>query len=223
MAVSYATANGHRLRTARVTIPTVGAWVSDVFTDDDAADFSDGVTLTVGDLSLGGTLLRGEPWQGSTRARFVGGHGGWRQTLPPKYYATSGGARRSVVIRDLASECGEKIGETIPSEKMLGVNFARPEQSASATLYDLGVRWHVMPSGATSFVDWSTALITSEFDVTEFDAARGIVTIATDSPAAFMPGRIFKNSRLPLREFVISDVVHRIQPDTVRIELWCLP
>lgn len=218
--IGYASANGHRVRSCRLTIPRVGTWTADVVTDDEAADLS-GV-LSIGNLSLVGTQTRGEAWQGTTRARLVGGSGGWRRVLASRYYASTGGVRRTILARDLAQECGETL-DGQPAELIVGLNYARPEQAASATLYALGLEWHVRPSGATTFAAWDSSLVGSSFDVTDYDATRDIVTIATDDPAAWVPGRTFVSPRLPPRTFTISGAIHRIEPERARVELWCLP
>ena len=218
--MSYAKANGHRLQTARLTIPRIGAWVADVHTDDEAQDL--GGILSVGTLVLEGRQMRGEAWQGSTRARLVGGYGGWRTALPARYYASAGGVRRTALVADAARECGEVLVDS-PAELVVGLNYSRPAQQASATLYGLGLEWRVTELGGTSFAPWPTGLIGSPFDVTGYDATRDVVTVATEDTAAWLPGRTFVNPRLPGRTFRISTAVHVVEPERVRVELWCEP
>lgn len=205
----------------RITIPRVGAWVADLATDDDAA-LGASCRVVVGDLELVGWIYRAEPWQGSTRVRCVGGMGGWARILPARWYASQGGVRRTVLVRDLASEAGERMADA-PVERFEGVNYCRPEQAAASTLFRLGVSWRVRPDGATSCAAWPSTALGDVGQIMGYQAERNVVTVALEEVTNVLPGATFNSPRLPPRSFTIADVVHAIEPERIRSELWCLP
>lgn len=223
MTVAENAVNAHRVRLARLTIPKIGAWLADVWTDDEiTADELAGVlTVYAGGAPLTGSLVRGETWQGSTRLRIVGGAGGWRRRLPARWYVSDAGVRPSQVAQDAAKECGETISLGVASDAPLGAWYARQAWSASRTLTQLGLPWHVIDDGSTSLRAWPATVIGSTMDVVAYDAARCIVELATDAPADWRPGRTFANARLPAGTFSISDIVMTMEPGKLRVQAWC--
>lgn len=222
----------HRVTLGRITIPRVGAWSADVQTDDEIgeAELSASLTLTLADLSLVGVRVRGEAWQGSTRVRLVGGAGGWRRVLAPRWYVSDAGVRSSTVLADLARDTGETVAPGSPLPTTLGPAYARGRQAGSATLADLAryapgqaLPWWVAPDGTTHLEARATGLVGAAFDLTGYDATRGIVEVGTETPAAFAPGLVLTSPRLPQSDggrFTISDVVHRIEGGRIRSDLW---
>lgn len=225
MSVAESSVNAHRIRLARLTVPRIGAWLADAWTDDEIpdAELAKPVTLTVAGLSLVGSLVRGETWQGSTRVRLVGGKGGWRRRLPARWYVSDAGVRASQVAADVATECGETISQGLASDPPLGAWYARQAWSASRTLAQLGCPWRVLDDGTTSLQAWPVSRIGTTFDLTAYDAARCIVELATDTPSDWRPGRVFSYPRLPDGDFAISDVVMTVEPGKLRVQAWCSP
>lgn len=223
MAIAEAQLNNHRLRMGRVTQPRIGAWLADVWSDDEipASELAKPLTLSIGSLTLVGTRLRGEAWQGGTRVRVVGGAGGWRRALPSRWYASDAGVKPAQVAADAATECGETISEGLVSNASLGAWYTREAWSASRTLYQLDAPWRILDDGTTSLRPWPSVRIGSPFDVVAYDSARVIVEVATDYPQEWRPGAVFTNRRLPDHAFVISDVVHTIEPGKYRAQAWC--
>jgi len=223
MSVAESAVNAHRIRLARLTIPRVGAWLADVWTDDEipADELDAALTLRVADFALVGALVRGETWQGSTRLRIVGGKGGWRSRLPARWYVSDAGVRPSQVAQDAARECGETISQGVSSDAPLGAWYARQAWSASRTLAQLGLPWRIVDDGTTSLQGWPVSAIGSTFDVTAYDAARCIVELATDTPSDWRPGRTFTTPRLPADTFAISDVILTMEPGKLRVQAWC--
>jgi len=223
MTVAENSLNAHRIRLARLTIPRIGAWLADVWTDDEIPDteLANPVTLHVAGSSLVGSLVRGETWQGSTRARLVGGYGGWRRRLPARWYVSDAGVRASLVAGDVARECGEIISQGLASDIPLGAWYARQAWPASRTLGQLGCPWRVLEDGTTSLQAWPVARIGSAMDVVAYDAARCIVELATDDPGDWRPGRVFASPRLPNGDYAVSDVVITMEPSKLRVQAWC--
>lgn len=223
MSVAESSVNAHRVRLARLTIPRVGAWLADVWTDDEITpeELAEPMTFRAGGSPLVGSLVRGETWQGSTRLRLVGGQGGWRRRVPARWYVADAGVRPSQVASDVAKECGETISQGVASDAPLGAWYARQAWSASRTLAQLGLPWRILDDGTTSLQGWPVGAIGSTFDVIAYDAARCIVELATDAPADWRPGRTFSSARLPSGTFAISDVVMTMEPGKFRVQAWC--
>ena len=223
MTVSESAVNAHRVRLARLTIPRVGAWLADVWTDDEITpeELAEPLVLYVAGTPMVGALVRGETWQGSTRLRIVGGKGGWRTRLPARWYTSDAGVRPSQVAQDAARECGEAISQGVVSDAPLGAWYARQGWSASRTLAQLGLPWRILEDGTTSLQGWPASAIGSSFDVVAYDAARCIVELATDAPSDWRPGRAFSNPRLPAGTFAISDVIVTMEPGKLRVQAWC--
>lgn len=223
MTVAESSLGAHRIRLARLTQPRIGAWLADVWTDDEVLDSETAapMTLTIAGLSLVGSLVRGKAWQGSTRLRLVGGRGGWRRKLPPRWYASDAGVRASQVASDAAQECGEVISQGLASDPLLGAWYARQTWTASRTLTQLGCPWRVLEDGTTSLQAWPVSRIGTAFDLTAYDAARGIVELATETPSDWRPGRVFSSPRLPAGDYSISDVVMTVEPGKLRVQAWC--
>ena len=76
MGVTFATLEGHRVTTARATIPAWGCWYADVSIDGEHA-LTGAVTLQIADLAMKGTVLSGGPAKGRSHFRIVAGAGGW--------------------------------------------------------------------------------------------------------------------------------------------------
>lgn len=223
MAVAESSLNSHRIRLARITIPRIGTWLADVWTDDeiDEAELLQPLSLHVASSTLVGALIRGESWQGSTRLRLVGGRGGWRMRLPARWYTSDAGVRASRVAADAAQECGEILVPDLASDPPLGAWYMRQAWSASRTLSQLGLPWHITDDGLTSLTAWGSSRIGSQADVVAYDAARCIIEVATDTPGDWRPGRTFADPRLPDATYTISDVVLTMEPGKLRAQAWC--
>src|SRR5450432_3624044 len=100
----FANLNGARIGDATITIPYYGPWVADVTMSLDAPLPSAGAAcvITIGNLSLVGTVIRQAQFAGSTEARIVGGAGGWRKQVPGQHYQSPGALTLSTVVTDAA-------------------------------------------------------------------------------------------------------------------------
>jgi hypothetical protein len=187
MTAEFATVNGVRILSGSILFPLYGAWVGDVVleTPDDIAP---NLTVIIGNLTLTGFAFRMAPFAGSRLVRMVGGFGGWRKPLPPKQYQNPAGIAVSLVLGDAAMEVGERV--SVPTDGILGTNFVREAAPASRVLRQLaGANWHV-----TQVAVWPSVAIVSDFQVIDFKAGEGRMTVATEDYASWLPGASFAST-----------------------------
>lgn len=187
MTMLYAELAGHRVLSATVTIPRRGVWTADVMlTDAPPEGISGKVELTLATLTLVGTVVRGSAFQGSYKARMVGGAGGWRTVIGPKPYRSAAGLKRGPILKDAAREAGEEIDVT--DDAVIGEYFPRASGPARRVLDLLYPNWWVGTDGRAKIVARATATIATPFDLVSYDAAIGRYTVATERPDSFAPG-----------------------------------
>lgn len=193
----FASFAGSRATSARLTISSWGAAVADVQLADDAEVAPRG-TLTIGDLSLVMSTLRGGAFAGSRALRLVGGAGGWRTVAPRQAYADPKGVKLATVVRDVAAKVGETVSFASDfASRLLGQFWARADAPASEVLaLTVGRSWYVDPAGVTQIGERPTTTIASGFDVLDFRPNLGLVVIATETLAPWVPGAVFKSPLL---------------------------
>jgi hypothetical protein len=182
-------------------IPLVGAWTADLELATDEP-VSGQVEIVIGNLTLQGTVYRSEFYGGQVQARVVGGYAGWRTQAPPQGYGSGGGLQLSTVLNDLASAVGEKIN--IAADTNIGNAFARVNFGTSVAsdvlwqLMQLGFMpaWYVDPAGVTQAGAWPATQITTPFTPTDQKPDQGVIEIATEDYASWMPGCTFSNPLL---------------------------
>ncbi len=182
----------------------------------DGAPASGACTVVFGGLTLTCTVMRGAPWHGVFRARLAGGAGGWQTEIEPKGYRTPTGVRRSAVVQDAATACGETA--LVLTDAILGGHYAREGGPASRVLWELKTPWYMREDGVTVVGPRSTTPIASTFTVLDGSPERGIYTIATEKPEDFTPGRTFSSATIPTT--TIRGVVHRVDGGSLRTEVW---
>lgn len=198
----YSSLSGERVVSGSLMMPRYGAWVADVALAVQTL-LPSPVTLTVGTLSLVGAVVRAGAYAGSRAYRLVGGFGGWRRSVGARAYASAGGVTSAMVLGDLAAETGEVVA--MGSTEYLGASYVRAAGPASSTLRQIAATWWIDSLGTTQ-VDGvrSQALITSAFLPTHRAGAAGLVQVATEAEADWMPGRTFTS---PL----LNGNVHQVQ------------
>jgi hypothetical protein len=198
----YSDLSGERVVSGSLMMPRYGAWVADVALAVQTT-LPSPVTLTVGTLSLVGAVVRAGAYAGSRAYRLVGGYGGWRRSVGARAYANAAGVSSAMVLGDLAAEVGEVVAINAP--EYLGASYVRTAGPASTTLRQIAATWWVDGTGTTQ-VDAvrSTSLITSAFLPTHRDGAAGLIQIATEAEADWMPGRTFTS---PL----LNGTIHQVQ------------
>lgn len=139
----------------RLTLPTRGAWLADVEAVSDE-DVDGVVTLTVGETSLVGRVLRGGVFEGRWRGRVVGGAGGLGRTVTARQYRSV--TRRAIVAATLA-EVGETLAPDAAGLDDVLVTWARFAEPASRCLARLVAAWRVDVDGAITTSPWPASTL----------------------------------------------------------------
>ena len=203
---AFATCNGIPIASGELLIPLVGAWTADLHLTSGAA-MTGAVAVVIGNLTLQGTVYRSSAYGGQTRVRVIGGGGGWRTEITPQGYGSAGaGVNLSIVLADAASACGERVN--VPSDTSVGNGYARFGAGAAIPTAASDVLWHAVAhgqipgwyvdsTGMTQATSWPSTTIATPFTVTHNDPASGLVVVATEDYAAWMPGCTFTSPLLP--------------------------
>ena len=197
----FASCAGQQIVAGTLLIPAVGAWTADLHLATDQA-VSGAVSVVIGNLTLAGTVYRADVYGGQVRARVVGGAGGWRTSIPPQGYGSSSGVGLATILGDAAQACGETIGSF--NNLSVGNGYARvrfPSSVAGDVLWQLLAQglipsWHVDPTGVTQIAAWPTTTVQSPFTPTDQRPDEGVVVVATEDYAAWMPGCQFAHPLL---------------------------
>ncbi len=191
----YATANGLRVTAADIAEPYYGLPVADV-TIAGGDTLAPSVALVIGNLTRRMTVVRQRPFAGSTSARLVGGAGGWGKLVPARAYQNPGGVPLASVLRDVAAEVGETVAIAVP--RTVGLFYAREAAPAERVLRQLaGALWWMSPLGVTQVGPRLSSVIKTPATVTTLDGAKGWVQVATEDPAAWLPGATYTRATVP--------------------------
>ncbi len=210
-----ASLGGVRLQAVELYWPTWGGWWARCATE--VGTVPAGVaTLTVGDLSLVGTVLAGRfgeaaPSEWSAIAR---GGAAWDTVLPPRpAYQSDDGVRLKTVLADLARECRAAIVQ--PVDAPLGTYHARPLTGPTGRPWtgkdelDALVRARVLAGWWTDALDVTRVgarpggVVTADAREQPGVPTRGLRVVGVDSVAAFAPGKIWKDGTI--RKMVIRE------------------
>lgn len=190
----FASYSGVRITNGHIAIPRYGMWSGDVSLSEDV-DVRETDSLVIGNLSMVGHVYRQAKFGGELRCRLIGGYGGWRTKIPKKQYSFNSGVKLSTVLKDAATESGEKI--VITNDRVIGNGFVREEAMASRVLRQLaGEFWYIDPAGVTQVKDWPSKAIRSAFTVENQEGAQGRLSIATEDYASWLPGSQFSYATL---------------------------
>lgn len=196
-------------------IPPAGSWWADVTLA--AAPLpapGSRLTLTVGDLTLLGTVKRAATEDapngtGSLPRVIMQGGLGWEALLPRGgAYMAPGGVRLLTVLQDLAGLAGEPY--VAPGDVLLPDNYRWPTSTATEPVRCRSVlasfvrrgaltTWRMDPAtGLTRFDAWPSAgAADSKGRVTKRDGDRGIRFVGLDtSVAAFLPGATLEGATI---------------------------
>lgn len=217
--MSTGTLNGQAITQADIVIPSTGVWHAVVRTGTamPVPTLPGAATLVIGGLSLVGTVLFGEPFQGEASYRLVGGAGGWRRTVPARSYQADIGVKLSSVLADAARDAGETVVLAAGLDRVLGASFVRAAGPAGAVLRQLVDSWWVDVAGVTQVGPRPPGDVASHFQVVSMAQDRASATIASEKPEDIVPGRtITVGLAAPLR---IGTVVHQLGK-SLRTEVW---
>lgn len=207
-------------------VPIFGGWTADVTLEAGKAGLAGRCSLTVGDLTLAGSVVRGGVSEGTSTWRgYLAGGAGWDTALAvrPGYQSDApGGVRLRTVLQDLATECGETL--RLPADAPIGSAYARPGsvrgrpyrgRDALAALQARGLipGWWVDPTGTTRF-DARPGGAAKVPEVLDRNLARAIRKLgAVASVAGLVPGRTVEGSTVR-RLYVVETA------EETRAEVW---
>lgn len=188
----FASLSGVRVVTLSLTIPLYGMWSADVALAGTQA-VPELVTLAVGNLSMHGAVYRQVVFAGQRTLRLVAGFGGWRKPVRRQQYQLESGVRLSTVIGDAANAVGERV--VVDVDRVLGRDWTRRAGPASDELRRVaGATWRIDSAGTTRLDAWPVRPVRSQFNVVDQDGGRGVVEVATEDYAAWLPGATFSNA-----------------------------
>jgi hypothetical protein len=214
---NYATYAGLRITHGVISIPYVGLWAADVKLADSTVAPSRG-SVVLGSLTLVGALGRSGALGGSRGIAVNGGAGGWRTTIPALGYANSAGVRLATILEDVAREIGETVAGYSTSDTV-GAHYARHSGVAAMVLRDLCPIWWVRPDGVTTTEARSTAAISTPFQIESRDGANGKITVSTERPDDWMPGRTFAGPTMPDAQSIAHTFITCDEGGKLRVEV----
>lgn len=180
------------LRCGEVLIHEQGVWTAELEPiEPTTLATGQRVTLTLGDLTMSGTILRGGMFTPGNGFFVIGGAAGWRKPVNRKPYHDTKGVKLRDLARDLATETGEQVTvDSSLTSKLVGDHWTRPECSGAAALTDLGQPWRVMPSGITTVGPIATVETSALVSVSKFYPTRNcaILEFPDDELSAVVPG-----------------------------------
>ena len=197
----FASVDGNEVVGGLLLIPLVGAWTADLHLATDQA-ISGPVEVVIGNLTLQGFVFRSTAYGGQTRARLVGGAGGWRKSIPAQGYGSKQGVKLSTVLQDAAGACGEQLD--VFADVTIGQAYARMSFGTSAAsdvlwqMIALGHMdaWYIATDGVTHTGPWPITQVSTPFVPTDQRPDEGVVVIATEDYASWMPGASFTHPLL---------------------------
>lgn len=185
----YGAVNGNRITSGSLTMGYFGRWVAD-FALAAPDPIAAACTVTLGQLSLAGTVVRSAPYAGLRSVRVVAGADGWGGALARRSYQFSGGVPLSMVLGDAASELGERV--RVASDAPLGAAWTRAAQLGMELLRTLAPLWWIDAAGVTRVASSRPSpAITSDFTVISSEPGAGEYEIATEALQDWIPGATF--------------------------------
>jgi hypothetical protein len=183
------------INSVELDIPQRGTWLARArLTDADGPSEGDLVTLSIGPLTLVGTVLASGQHGGVATARVVGGYGGWRHAPTGLSFQNDGNLSK----RDVAQALAASVGEQVESDGgTIGINWSfDPLASAGANLDTIG-SWYVREDGVTVLGERPEL---GEFStvVNEFEGLAGRVSCQIEEYQAdkFLPGALISAASL---------------------------
>lgn len=206
----------------RLTWPNAGTWSARVVLDDDV-EVSGQVTLSLGDLDLVAYVVPDHSGQAflTCSLTLVGGYGGWSKVLPAKAYQSDWGVKAKLVAEDAARECGERLGDFLPSSVDIGAAYVRPEAAASETLTRAAgnnASWWVNPDGSTQVgIRKQQALDKRAYNVVAYDPVERTADLSVDEVSVFPGHVITERLDVPL---LVQEVAYQIDGEGLSCKVW---
>ncbi len=198
MSGAFSSVNNLQIVAGQLLIPLTGMWTADLWLAS-SQQVTGAITVVIGNLTLTGFVYRSEVYGGQTRIRAVAGYGGWRTPIPAQGYNTNSGVKLSTIMNDAATACGEMVN--VPNDTTVGNFYTRLGAIASDILWQMIIlgtipSWYIDTTGVTQTTSWPSNSITTQFTVTDQRPDEGLVVIATEDYASWMPNCTFTNPLL---------------------------
>lgn len=218
--MSYLSLNGADLKRATIVIPRNGAWTADLeHINDPTVAAGDAVSLIFGSQTFVGTVVRLQSNQApGFDTRIVGGADGLSTLLDPAQFRSP--TARNVIDAAMMAG-GETLSATSDTAAMLAplAFWERPQrtlgQELDAITAALALEWRVLLDGTVWIGSpaWTaSSLESSDYEVLELNADRGLLFIAAEDPTV-LPGQTLEGIR-------VGQVIHRIEPQSTRTEIY---
>lgn len=202
--------NGLALTEVELTLPLHGIPVADVLTDSPNETLVAGspVTLLFGDLTIMGTVLRGNASFGTNRLRIAAGHGGIGRLATPQGWND---ATYRQIAQTLLSSVGETLSPTATAPALAGLAqfwtvLAEPAGLALSRIVNaLGLQWRMLTDGTVwigTDLFAPTVIAPSSATLIQTMPEQGRDWYGVDSPV-LLPGSLFGGRR-------VSDVLYRL-------------
>ena len=188
--------SGYLVSDVRLHRVRVGIWSAEVCLPS-PVQLAGAVSLTVGDLTLAGTVVRGGPVEGEAAYLVTGGAGKWRQSIPARAYRNDLGVKASTVLADAARDAGEQLVMTQP-DAVLGSAFVRALAPAWNVLAEVAPTWWMDAAGVTQVGPRPAPVVSGTWRLIRWSRASGMQEIATDTPSIFEPGALLSGA--PIEE-----------------------
>ena len=187
--MSTAEINGLPCSRVRVQIPSWGVWWADVDVVGDQA-ISGAATLTVGSMTLVGTVVVGGTASGRSAYRIAGGAARWGHEISARSYANDLGVRRTVLAQDAATDAGETV-DVSTLVGTVGPSYVRDVAPASRVLDAIAPsEWYVDVDGVTRFGARVAAPLTTTAPRVIVSPLDGMIVLSPDADevSSYVPG-----------------------------------
>jgi hypothetical protein len=219
----YATVNGTRATHMLIRIPYAGIWLATCEFDEGPV-MSGKATVVLGPATYVGVVAQDYVgvYAVQTRARIVGGAGGWSKTLPAKHYHSDAGVNASTVVTDVARLAGETLGAMSYPIPKLGTDFVSESGPGSRVLEQVfGSRfpWWVAADGTTQSGQRPAVEVAGKYETMNYDPRTKVATIALEDPAILQIGSVLRDKKMAV-PLVVRELEFDVQPGSLRVMAW---
>jgi hypothetical protein len=218
----YAAVAGRGCSALSLYVPNVGAWVVEAFIPDGLDALDGSVVVTLGELTLIGTI---DPdgsgvERGRQRLRIVAGGNGWGTILPAQGYANAAGITARNVAADAAAAVGETLGTFEPEETYLSDHYVRQTAPASRALESAigAVPWWVAYDGTTQVqLRAESTPAADAYEVLDYDPGTRLAQLSVDDLSAIGIGSLIE---VEDGARAIRDLTIHARDNDLRVEAW---
>lgn len=207
---------------ARIHIPYHNVWWAEVDTVDD----TELVTGQQYQFEILGTSRLctvvpsdGNKWAGHRSVRVVGGYGGLATSLEARHYDNDAGVKTETIVRDILSECGERIGTEDYSISKVGAHFLRRAGIAGVALSSLVSpnKWWVEDNGTVSVGPARASSVFSSENYSELacDPKEERIELSVDTLVGLVPGCTINIQ--DIGDVTVSDIDINVTSDKLRV------